>query len=160
MAVGANNVPGPADDQQCWRILKGKRTLAAEQFLGDRRTRIRFLGIIVGSTPIDKLFGTFFECEQFAKERTAVQPPVGLLESMVDPSGILHRVHRELAQYVLDRASSPFSYISSMSARLDVAAREHCRSLRALQLRFSASVVTRFLLVFVAKALQLRPHSQ
>ena len=151
MAAGPNHVPGPADAEQCWRILRGKRTLAAEQFLGDRRTRMRLLGIIVGSAPIDKLFGTFFECEQYAKERTAAQPPVGLLESMVDPSGILHRVHRELAQYILDTVSSPFVFISSMSARLEVAAREHCRSLRALQLRFSASIFIRCLLVFWQK---------
>lgn len=145
---------GPADQALAWRILRGKRTLASARFIGDRRTRYRLLALIVGSTPIDKFFGTLFEAEQYSKERSAAQPPVGLLESMVDPNGILHRVHLALAQYVFD-AASPYGSLTAMARHMDSDARSACRSLRAFQIRLSASFFVRFLLVFWQKPYDL-----
>ena len=131
-AAGAAGDPGPGDAMMCWRILRGKRILSTEKFVNDKRSRFRFLGIIVGCTPIDKLFSTFYEAEQYARERTAAMAPVGLLESMVDDKeGILLRTHRALAWYVFDGVS-PFTFISSMASNLQSVGQDACRSLRAL----------------------------
>ena len=97
----------------------------------------------IGSVPIDKLFHTLWESEQFAKTQRglagdAAREDVGLLESLTSPTGILHDVHVSLAEplFALD---SPLRLLLKLADANATSPDRGIRVCRAMQIRLSAS---------------------
>ena len=92
--AAADNV---VDMQRAWRLLSGKRTMGCDKFFSAEDTPFTVLGLLVGSVPVDKLFHTWFECEEFAKKcgaRRTKRGQVCLLQSLTSKDGILMMSHR------------------------------------------------------------------
>ena len=137
------------DAMQCWRLLRGKRTLRMEEFVNDPKTQLHYLGILIGTLPLDRMFNSFFDAEKYARERSPSDADVDMLEAMVAEDGLLYEVHAALALPVLAEAdASEFSFVQPLCDAIHVEAGVYCRQLRGLQLRLSASLYSRFLLVF------------
>ena len=97
--------------------------------------------------PIDKLQGTFFEAEAFAKEkggRAGGRARVGLPQSLVSRFGILYTVQQRLASGLL-KPMSDFQNIYARARASNLSATFCSNELRAMQLRTSASFKGRFI---------------
>jgi hypothetical protein len=140
------------DDPQAFRVLRGKRILGAAEFLQHPDTAFSLLAFLVASQPIDKLFSTFFEAEEFARREGGDRAEgrrgkVGLLQSMVAEDGILHQVHCMLAQPVC-QADSPIYLMLRLVPDDTARTLKGMRLSRGMQLRLSASFNHRFLGLF------------
>ena len=137
----------PAD---AYRVLRGKRTLGAHDFFSDQRTQFRILGMLIVSTPVDKLHHTFFEAESFAREkggRAGGRERVGLLQSIVSRDGILLTVQQQLASGLLE-PTSDYQHLTRIAHAKNLSPTFCSNEMRALQLRMSASFRGRFLNTF------------
>ena len=86
---GADNV---VDVQRAWRLLTGKQMLDCNKFFLAENRPFVVPGLLAGSVPVDKLFHTWFECEEFAKKcgaRRSKRGLVGVLQSLTSTDGIL-----------------------------------------------------------------------
>ena len=96
------------DDLDTFRVLAGKRIIGSDTFLRDPGTPVMLLSFLIGSMPVDKLFQTFYECEQAAMSSDHLgangKPQVGLLQSMAssDRTGILFITHSKLGSPLFD----------------------------------------------------------
>ena len=138
------------EPQNAWRVLRGKRTLGAKEFLNDPSTPFKILSNLVGAHSIDRLHATFFECESFAKEhggRQGGRARVGMLQSMVKKDGILFLTHKLLAEPILSDQSD-FQFVSVMADDGGVDGSRRRAEMRGSQLRRSASFKHRFIEVY------------
>ena len=139
-------------DANAFRVLRGKRVMDANVLLQHRDTAFVLLGFAVASVPIDKLFHTFFESEQFAKTSggrsgNVEREPVGLMQALVSRTGILRDVHQMLAAPLFAPDSPLRQLLHVAQARLIQPARG-IRLSRELHLRLSGSFRYRLLLLF------------
>ena len=139
---------------QAFRILRGRRTVEADTFFSGLLTPYMSLGELVASVAVDKLFNTFFEAESYASklqgEPRTRDEEVGLLQSMVEPGGMLTKVHRMFAHMVLED-NPDFAFICKVARDDGVDDQIVSRKLRGLSIHFSASFDVRFLREFHGK---------
>ena len=108
--------------------------------------------LLSGLHAVDKLFNTFFECEEFAKDRGGrrfrddvagddagedLRGRTGLLQSLVNETSILHQVHVMMCEPLFS-ADSPLLMLNRSFAG------RGARISRGMQLRLSASFLHRF----------------
>ena len=146
-AAGAEHTSANA-----FRVLRGKRILDAQAFFEHPNTGFLILAFAVTSVPIDKLFNTLFEAEAFAKSDggrrgEAERGPVGLLQAMANPTGILLDVHQMMA-HDLFSPDSPLRQLLHIARANLIEAGGGIRLSRSLGLRLSASFRYRFLGLF------------
>ena len=139
-------------DANAFRVLRGKRVVDAHAFLRHADTPFLLLSFAVASIPIDKLFNTFFESEQFAKTEggrsgNVEREPVGLMQELVSRTGILRDVHRMLAE-PLFAPDSPLRQLLHVAKTRLIQPAQGIRLSRGLHLRLSGSFRYRFLLLF------------
>ena len=135
------------DDPNAFHVMKGKRILGSAAFFEQAETPSFLLCLSIASAPVDKLFATFYECEELARTRKHLRPDgrhnVGLFQSMVKSDGVLHKT--------LSRISSPVFAVDSPLLQL-VPVLPHGRNrwtkARGLHVRMSASFVFHFLGTF------------
>ena len=80
--------------------------------------------MLIVSMPIDKIHGTLFEAEAFAKEkggRAGGRGRVGLLQSLVSRIGILYTVQQRLASGLLE-PMFVFQHFSAMARASNLSA--------------------------------------
>ena len=154
-AVGAADAEGiPHVDPNAFRVLRGKRIIGAAEFMQDQDTPFNLIAFLVASLPVDKLFATFFEAEEYARSDVRQgdhRGRVGLLESMVSEDGLLRKVHVMLAEPVVGLRSPLMDFLPRLLGSSDLTrAKSGLRTARAMQLRLSADFNHRFLGVFWA----------
>ena len=142
---------GAVSDPAAFRALRGKRIMGVNDWLDNRDSTPTLLSFLVGSVAVDKLFSTFFECEEFAKSRggrrsrdTAagdddaadagddLRGRTGLLQSLVNETGILYQVHVMMCEPLFSTKSPLLLLSRSFTER-------GARISRGMQLRLSAS---------------------
>ena len=150
--VDADLLAADASSSVSFTILRGKRVLGSSAFLSRAETTFLVLSFLVASTPIGKLFATFFECEEFASSkggRALGRGEVGLLQSLVSRTGILHQVHGLLAKPLFDHSDVSslqlYRHVQSIAVHCSVDAGQGVRMARSFQLRLSASFRFRFM---------------
>ena len=142
-----NVVPGTCP--QAFRALHGKRIMGVHAWMREPGSYFNLLTFLVASAPIDKLFSTFFECEQFAMTKGGragleARGRTGLLQSLVHPEGILLDVHRMLAQPLFAHAQGPIKSIVAFAVAAGVPQGRAVRCVRMQLLRLSSSFRFRF----------------
>ena len=151
------DLAGGVTDPLAFQVLRGKRILGAHAFLQRADTPFIVLSYLVAASPIDKLFATFFECEAFVKTeggRVGDRGPCGLVQSMVSPTGVLHRVHVMLAAPLFDR-DTPFHHLQGIAQRCSVEVGQGIRVCRSMQMRLSSSFAYRFKGTFRRKPMEM-----
>ena len=147
--AGADLNVAPVSSSQSFRALHGKRILGVHAWMREPESYFNLLSFLVASAPIDKLFSTFFECEQFAMTnggRAGLESRgrTGLLQSLVHPEGVLLDVHRMLAQPLFAHAQGPIKSIVAFAAAAGVSPGRALRCVRIQHLRLSSSFRYRF----------------
>ena len=139
--------------------------MGVNDWLDNRDSTPTLLSFLVGSVAVDKLFSTFFECEEFAKSRggrrsrdTAagdddaadagddLRGRTGLLQSLVNETGILYQVHVMMREPLFSTNSPLLLLNRSFTER-------GARISRGMQLRLSASFCHWFLGTFWSEEL-------
>ena len=162
--VAQAEIDGAAvSDPAAFRALRGKRMMGVNEWLDTRDSIPTLLSFLVGSVAVDKLFSTFFECEEFAKDKgwrrsrddvagddagEDLRGRTGLLQSLVNETGILHQVHVMMCEPLFS-ADSPLLMLNRSFAG------RGARISRGMQLRLSASFRHRFLGTFWSEELAI-----
>ena len=137
--------------------------MGVNEWLDCRDSTPTLLSFLVGSVAVDNLFSTFFECEEFAKDKGGrrsrddvagdhagedLRGRTGLLQSLVNETGILHQVHVMMCEPLFS-ADSPLLMLNrSFTGR-------GARISRGMQLRLSALFRHRFLGTFWSEELAI-----
>ena len=145
-AVGVDEVSSTA----AYRLLRGKRTVNCSEFFADDETTFWDLGMLITALPIDTSHQTIWESESYAKsnhrnEEGATE--VGLIQALVDPLGLLDRVHSHLASNLI-AGNADFAHLARMARAQNLDPSKCADDLRGMALRLSASLKGRFVNLF------------
>ena len=150
LIAGADLQGQPVVDANAFRVLRGKRVLGVHEWLQKEDSRFHVLSFLIGSVPIDKLFSTIFECEEYGMSlgRGDTDGPlkrgrIGFMQSLVSPTGISHQVHAMFADLIFSDAS-PFWKLLPFAAQHSLSKRRGVRVFRMMLLRLSAAFRARF----------------
>ena len=145
------------DSADAFKILRGRRTVAAARLFNDTFRKYQQLAIVELSLTVDKLFSTIYDAEETALKHGGsrfLRPErIGFLQAMVDTGhdAMLFKVQRGFCAPILQPGNELHRHICCLvevDELCDDQRGQVCGEVRALALRFSASFCYRFVMLF------------